>query len=264
MSVADNKAVFLNIIASFVFAVVVYAVGRLVPAAFWTQPFTLGPKVTDGDVATALTVVAAIAIFIVLTTLRLTRRTVVLQGRENIMEANAMLVEQRLTDRRDAFRSTRVSHWSVREASPSRVRFRNAITQKLSEGFAVYRLWQIKDDDDLERMEHYLLSYKEYENYSLRVIVSGAVLIPEVILLGDRAASLSLPEPNMPRKIACCFHFFGVKEILSVRGYFDVLWDMAIPIKSGAQMWHENLSTVRRQVTELQLERTKGASGTAR
>lgn len=92
--------------------------------------------------------------------------------------------------------------------------------------------------------------YKTYDNYSVRVIVAEDVLIPEILCIGSAVASLSLPEPSLPREIGRALHFFRKKEVTAISRYFDILWERAVPIKIADKFYPKNLISTEKKMRQ--------------
>lgn len=233
-----------------VIAVLVYVMNAVVPEAVWTASHTQIIHWTYEE----LTIWGAIVVFVVYVLARLARnklrrhRTVT--GRENAMSANIALITKRLKHTSQLLRSTRLTHWKLSDNSPGKLSFRSVLTQKIAQGFPVRRLWQIKDDADLQRLLHFLEEYASYDNYSVKAIVTDKVLIPEILCVGDDAGSLSLPETNSPRQMARAFYFFGRSEVDSLNRYFDVLWELATPIKIAEHLSDDGLVAIKRALAQ--------------
>jgi hypothetical protein len=172
-------------------------------------------------------------------------------GRERAMQANCEILEKYFVKKSMMLRSTRVTHWRVTEDSSARRKFRNLLTEKITTAYPVQRIWQIKDLEDLNRLKTYLNMYGGYDNYSVRVILCEDVVIPEILCVGTRVASLSLPEPSSPREMGRALHFFRTKEINAISRYFDILWERAIPIKTINKIHPENIEKVEKKIGDL-------------
>lgn len=151
----------------------------------------------------------------------------IIAGRESTMDSNCKLLEKSKSTK---IYSTRITFWPVSESSPKRVNFRNILTKKIESGIEVKRLWNIKNKEDFKRMLFYLNKYKSYENYSLKCCVNNDFLMEEILICSNHAASVSLPQPNNPRMICVCYHYFNKKDILVWTDYFNLLWEKSIPI----------------------------------
>ena len=172
------------------------------------------------------------------------------EGREEIMAQNCRIIQKYVTDQKTPLLSTRVTHWQIAEKSPNRARFRGLLSEKIHAGVPIKRLWQIQTVDDINRMESYLYEYLDYDNYSLKAIVDKRVLIPELICIGGKIATMSFPEIGMPRKIGRLLILYKKHPIQAVESYFHVLWEMSSPVKIGAELYKENLKSLRDSLAE--------------
>ncbi len=227
-------------------AVLAFMVNSVVPIASWTASHTQIIHWTYKE----LTYCGAISLFVLygLAQLvnRILRRHRTVTGRENAMSANVTLISKRLKRTTQLLRSTRLTHWKLSDNSPGKLSFRSVLTQKIALGFPVRQLWQIKDDADLQRLLHYLDEYAMHDNYSVKAIVTDKVLIPEILCVGNDSGSLSLPEANSQRQMARAFFFFGRSEVDSLISYFDVLWELATPIKIANHVSSDGLKAIKR------------------
>ncbi|MGH6848699.1 MAG: hypothetical protein ACREC0_15075 [Methylocella sp.] len=214
------------------------------PIDFWQRKLSISVNLSYLNLLIIfLCVAVAFAGFLVLAVIKL-RKYRILSGREASMAANCELIEKFGTDSSIEIRSTRVTHWRVSENSKGRQTFRNLLTEKITNSFPVRRLWQIKDADELAQLRRYLKQYEPYDNYSVKVIVARHVWIPEILVVGQKVASMSFPEPSSPRELGRALHFFGRQEVDTVARYFDILWDTAIPIKISSQIFDTNLENI--------------------
>jgi hypothetical protein len=163
-------------------------------------------------------------------------------GREEVMRRNGEFVRSLCTADVDDFLSTRVSYWDLAETSPARAAFRKLITDKIQDGHMVKRLWHLGSADDLKRLRAYLKQYASRDNYHVRVVTHITVPIPELICVGRKGASITVPDMRSPRAHAVCMQFRRRAEVSAVRRYFDVLWESAHPVKTGPTIDHGFLS----------------------
>lgn len=172
-------------------------------------------------------------------------------GREDAMKANLKLLKIRKPrDQAEWYiLSTRMSHWPQTESSPTRTEFRKILTEKIESGIVAKRIWQIWNGDDVRSLEHYLDKYKDYDNLSIKFFV-GDFPLPEILISYGKGASVSMPQPNDPKKLTTTFHFYGKKEIQRWKGYYDVLWDIAAPAKIGSKIYYQEIKKLRDEFRE--------------
>lgn len=141
--------------------------------------------------------------------------------------------------------STRVSFWPPTENESVRNEFRSLLTRKIREGYRVQRIWQIHNQDDLKKLLAYLEVYKQYGNYSVKWFVGKFGFIPEILSVGGRYLSVSIPQAEDPRRLTTAFHFRGKWEMLRWEAYFYILWEQTIPVKIGSNIYEENIAKLR-------------------
>lgn len=192
-----------------------------------------------------------LGLLLVLIWLFVSRRPLsVKNGRSGAMVANVHLLKRRAPrNRRDRYiLSTRISFWPVSEQDVARVEFRTLLTRQIEDGIVVKRIWQIYGIEDLRRLAMYVEQYKNRDNYSVRCFVGACPFIPEILSVYGEVASVSIPQPEDPRKLTTTFHFRGTREISRWEGYFELLWDQSIPIKTGAEIHYDRLASVKETV----------------
>jgi hypothetical protein len=168
-------------------------------------------------------------------------------GREQIMSMNLAALQRRYNGK-ELFWSTRLTFWNIAEDSPARVAFRRFITHTVHDKCQVRRIWHIKTHPDYDKMKFYLDSYKNFENYHVKVIIGGDVYMPEMAGIGERIALVSLPSSANPASIVNTIQFYRRKEIRKIKEYFDLVWDRALPIKIGGHVFTENVEQVFRSL----------------
>jgi len=240
-----------GLIGAAVVASLTYLHGKLVPSGFWSRDLVISASIQYLDVLITATVFIMLIIAFLFYSIQKLGRYKIYDGRENAMQANCSILEKYFVEKNMMLRSTRVTHWRLMEDSPARRKFRNLLTEKITTAYPVQRIWQIKDHDDLSRLRTYLNIYEKHDNYSARVILCEDVLIPEILCVGQRVASLSFPEPSTPREMGRALHFFRSKEILAISRYFDILWERAIPIKTANKIHSENLDNIEKKIESL-------------
>jgi hypothetical protein len=242
----DIRAVLQNVagwIASLALTVVVLAIWpALASGQRYVFPFSW--TIAQGLVAGALLIVL---LFMSGRSLYRAMPTTIV-GREAIMRRNVDMVRRLGTSKDDEFLSTRVTYWDLGEQSPSRVAFRSLITEKINAGFLVKRLWHLSSLDDVERLRGYLGTYRGYDNYHVRVLAGMRVPVPELIAIGRKGASITFPELASPRRVGLSIQFRGRDEALAIHKYFDLLWDLAEPIKTGAEINYARLDVIRKDI----------------
>jgi len=164
------------------------------------------------------------------------------------MQMNLSIL-QRFYDPKEMFWSTRLTFWNIAEDSTARISFREFITLAVHGKAQVRRIWHIKNRVDYDRLKFYLDSYRNFENYHVKIILSADAYLPEMAGIGEQVALVSFPASENPASIVNTIQFFRSNEIKKVKGYFDLVWDRAIPIKIGEQVFSENLEKVRRTVS---------------
>lgn len=222
-----------------------YVINLVLPDDFWRRKMTINTVLSYSDLLViGGLLLAAIVTLITFSTWKL-RKLRVFDGREASMAANCHLIEKFCTDKTVEIRSTRVTHWRIADNSAGRQKFRNLLTEKITNSIPVKRIWQLKDLNDFTQLQRYVEQYAQYDNYSVKVIVSRNVVIPEILVVGQKVASLSLPEPSSPRELGRALHFYGHREVVALTRYFDILWETAVPIKSASEQYDNNLNQIR-------------------
>lgn len=170
----------------------------------------------------------------------------VYNGREDAMKANSKLLKiKKPRDRSNRYiLSTRISFWPLSESSPARAEFRNLLTKIIEDKIEVKRIWQIWCKDDVERLEFYLDKYKNHDNLSIKYL-AGNFFMPEILSVYGKVVSVSIPQPSDPLKLVTAFHFYGKKEIRRWEGYFNLLWENAIPIKTAGNIDYQELEKLK-------------------
>ena len=236
---ADVRTLFVTVIVSGLF---VYF-NSMLPTDFWQRKVYVSVNLSYLSLSITFLCLAAVTGFLILAVTKL-RSYRIVSGREASMAANCELIEKFGTDKSIEIRSTRVTHWRVSNNSKGRQTFRNLLTEKITNSFPVRRLWQIKDTDEIAQLRRYLKQYELYDNYSVKVIVQRHVWIPEILVVGQKVASMSFPEPSSPRELGRALHFYGHLEVDTVTRYFDILCDTAIPIKIANERYDTNLAQI--------------------
>lgn len=168
------------------------------------------------------------------------------RGREQAQKAGADIFEKGIKEKNCYVKSTRISFWSLDENSQERIRFRNLINLTVSQGICIQRIWQLHTKDDLNRLVHYLEVYKLHDNYSLKYFISKSALIPELLCINGKIASISIPQKENPRRMATSFHFLNKNAAKLWEDYFDILWEICIPIKTGEVIRYDEIDKLQR------------------
>lgn len=175
---------------------------------------------------------------------RYATRLKVTSGREDVMADNLASLKARYSSD-EVFWSTRLTFWNVSEQSPARIAFRAFITQAVQERANVRRIWHVKNGDGYNRLRLYLDTYKGYENYHIKTLITEEVYMPELTGIGDKIAMISVPTLVNPAIMISTMQFRRRSDARVVREFFDVVWDRALPIKVGEHIYAENLERVR-------------------
>lgn len=194
-----------------------------------------------------VSIIIFVSLFITLTLIfrRSIARAITYTNREAVMLRNIELVRDLCRNTQDDFLSTRVTHWDISEDSVARNTFRSLIAEKIMSGVLVKRIWQLRIQSDLDRLEEYINKYSKYDNYHLRVMVDINIPIPDIICVGRKGASISFPEMRSPRQISLAIQFRNPSEVEAIRKYFELLWEFSIPIKAGNHIEYDRLRDIR-------------------
>jgi hypothetical protein len=169
--------------------------------------------------------------------------------RENAMNANTLILDRySRSSRTNYVYSTRVTLWPPNEPSDVRRTFRASLTSIIESGVEVRRLWYLRAPEDIERLLFYFKSYKAYDNYSVKFLIGTTSLLPEILCVSGRVASISIPDKSAPRQMTHALHFFGGDEIKAWEGLFDILWDQAVSLKVGEKIYESNLTDLERRL----------------
>ena len=141
--------------------------------------------------------------------------------------------------------STRVGLWPLLETSATRNEFRRLITERIKEGVAVKRIWEINSLDDVTKLESYLNLYQPYSNISINYFFGSKIMIPGLLSVYGKVASISLPLPNNPNSMVNTFHFRGKPEIFCIEKYFEILWESSTAIKTSTGVDYPELEKLK-------------------
>lgn len=235
-----------GVIASALVVVLAYVdFGRIVP-------FLRGHEIVITTNLGSL-VLAVGSLFGILLYLLIGRRPLAVKnGRVDAMLSNVRLLKKWTPRNRlkKYIYSTRVSFWPSTENESARNDFRERLTCKIQKGWRVWRIWQIHNQDDLDRLLTFIKMYKQYDNYSVKCFVGKSAFIPEILSVGGRYLSVSIPQADNPRRLTTAFHFRGKAEILRWEDYFKILWEQSVPVKMGNIIYEDNIESLRTAIRE--------------
>lgn len=243
---ADVRAIVQNL-AAWLISLAIAAVAIVL----WPSLESLGSaqelkiRLSTGQIVVGLITCVLVALFAGIAFYNALGRARTYTNRERVMQTNVELVRRFCDDIQHEFLSTRITGWDLSEDSKARRDFRALITEKVHAGYLVKRLWHVCTMDDLTRLEKYLHEYGSRDNYNLRILIESSIAVPEIICIGLRAASFGFPELRSPRHMSLAIHFRRKLEVEAVRKYFDLLWETAIPVKTGPKIHAQALVAAR-------------------
>lgn len=194
-------------------------------------------------------IVTIVSVFLSIYIKRNLRKVSAFFGRDDSMEANTRIISAKMK-KNTHISSTRITFWPHNESSTNRMDFRRALNEKIDSGYYVRRIWQINADNDIDKLELFLKMHENRDNYSVKCFCGNNFSIPE-ILITDKIACVSIPQPENPRELTNTYHFKNKKDIRSWQNYFEVLWNSSIPIKEGEKIYKDNISQIRKEVSNL-------------
>lgn len=237
-----------RVIAALITAVLLTAIptldlGRILP---FLKGWDITLKINVGGLILTVCALSSVLLYLFISR----RPLAVKNGRVGAMASNVRLLKKWTPRSRlkKYILSTRVSFWPPTEDESVRNEFRRLLTSKIREGYRVQRIWQIHNQDDLKKLLAYLEIYKQYDNYSVKCFVGESAFIPEILSVGGRYLSVSIPQAEDPRRLTTAFHFRGRFEILRWEAYFHILWEQSIPVKIGGNIYEENVERLRVQL----------------
>lgn len=80
----------------------------------------------------------------------------------------------------------------------------------------------------------------------MKAVTTREVYLPELAGIGEKLAMVSLPAQANPASMVNTIHFYRRAEIGKMKEYFDLVWDRALPIKIGGDVFIKNLDEIER------------------
>ena len=170
------------------------------------------------------------------------------RGRAHTMSENLVLLRERhkLKPENKLICSTRLTAWPLSEKSSTRLEFRKELDQAvLVENYEVRRIWNVKDRDDASRLIEVVGHYLSHENVSIRVYFNiDTFLIPDMLIIGNRAASAAFPQRRRPFGIEACQFFRDRQGVITIQQYFDILWNNAAEMLAAGSIIQATMKKV--------------------
>ena len=116
--------------------------------------------------------------------------------------------------------------------------FRKELDQAvLVENYEVRRLWNVKDRGDAHRLIEIVGHYSSHGNVSIRAYFNiDTFLLLDMLVVGNRAVSVSFPQRRRPFAIEACQVFRNRQDVTIIQQYFDVLWNNAAEVLAAGNV----------------------------